>query len=148
MATPPTIQQWRNFDNVENGGARLELLGTMTTVSEGKTISNVETVAMVRMIRMTMMRRMLVAMMRMGMMLMIMMRRRIMLVMMVMTMITMVLFLKPFAYYAMHKSMSIGMGKQSLIVFDNKIDYKYLQRLNNVVDREQQTGSPPPPFPP
>ena len=49
MATPPTIQQWRNFDNVENGGARLELLGTMTTVSEGETISNVKTVAMMMM---------------------------------------------------------------------------------------------------
>ena len=42
-------QQWRNVDNVENGGARRRLLGTMTTVSEGETISNVKTVAMVRM---------------------------------------------------------------------------------------------------
>ena len=42
-------QQWRNVDNVENGGARLRLLGTMTTVSEGETISNMKTVAMVRM---------------------------------------------------------------------------------------------------
>ena len=49
MATPPTIQQGRNVDNVENGGARLGLLGTMTTVSEGETISNVKTVAMMMM---------------------------------------------------------------------------------------------------
>ena len=48
-------QQWRNVDNVENGGARLGLLGTMTTVSEGETISNVKTVAMVRMMTMRMM---------------------------------------------------------------------------------------------
>ena len=74
-------QQWRNVDNVENGGARLGLLGTMTTVSEGETISNVKTVAMVRMIRMTMMMRMVVAMMKM--MLMTMMAR-----MMNMTMMT------------------------------------------------------------
>ena len=56
-------QQWRNVDNVENGGARLGLLGTMTTVSEGEPISNVKTVAMVRM--MTMMMRMVVVIMRM-----------------------------------------------------------------------------------
>ena len=43
-------QQWRNVDNVENGGARLGLLGTMTAVSEGETISNMKTVAMMRMI--------------------------------------------------------------------------------------------------
>ena len=58
-------QQWRNVDNVENGGARLGLLGTMTTVSEGETISNVKTVAMVRMKNMTLMMRMVVAMMKM-----------------------------------------------------------------------------------
>ena len=55
-------QQWRNVDNVENGGARLRLLGTMTTVSEGETISNVKTVAMVRMMTMMMMLRMMATM--------------------------------------------------------------------------------------
>ena len=52
-------QQWRNVDNVENGGARLGLLGTMTTVSEGEPISNVKTVARMRMMTMRMMLRMM-----------------------------------------------------------------------------------------
>ena len=69
-------QQWRNVDNVENGGARLGLLGTMTTVSEGETISNVKTLARMRMMMMMMMMRM--------MMMMMMMRQRLMMMMMMM----------------------------------------------------------------